>query len=470
MPSRLTFDFSPRPGGTRVRRADELTRVLVIADLSGDAKRSSGLASARALAVDVDNFDPLLARIRPQAIIPAFGAVPERVLTFQSLDDFHPDQLFDVIAASIPATTAAATPAPDPEPTRSAEPSSPLESLLGGRPVTHTPSPIDQMLQALVTPHLAKPAPPGQAEAAAATSAAIGDELRRVLHSAPFQRVEAVWRGLRWLIFENALASSLQVYVLDTTRAELVADLRACAGDLERTQLHRAVVREQTSGPGASPFALVIGDLTVEGSDEDVSLLAGLGAVAAQAGGCFLAGAEPALWGCKDLGREPERGYWSKPDAELSARMDMLRTSAVAPFIGLCMPRVLGRMPYGPKSDPVERLNFSELPPDPPHQAFLWINGAFACAQLILAGVAEQGWDAGPGSVLDLRDLPHALYRSAGGDALKPCAEVYLDETSASQVLSYGLMPLMSYRNRNAVRLARLQSIAKPAAALALRK
>jgi len=96
------------------------------------------------------------------------------------------------------------------------------------------------------------------------------------------------------------------------------------------------------------------------------------------------------------------------------------------------------------------------------------LNSAFACAQLILAGVAERGWDSGPGTQLDLDDLPQAAYRSGGRDAYKPCAEVYLDETSAEQALGYGLMPFLSYRNRNAVRLLRMQSIASPAAPLAL--
>jgi type VI secretion system protein ImpC len=227
-------------------------------------------------------------------------------------------------------------------------------------------------------------------------------------------------------------------------------------------------VREQLSGPDATPFSLIIGDLSFAGSEEDVSLLAGLGAVAAQAGGCFLAAAEPPLWGASDFAREPDRSHWSKPDAAVAGRMALLRASAVAPFIGLCMPQVLGRVPYGERSDPIERCDFSELSADPAHGDFLWLNAAFACAQLILAGVAERGWDGGPGTQLDLEDLPQAAYRSGGRDTYKPCAEVHLDETSAQQALGYGLMPFLSYRNRNAVRLLRLQSIASPAAPLAL--
>jgi len=42
------------------------------------------------------------------------------------------------------------------------------------------------------------------------------------------------------------------------------------------------------------------------------------------------------------------------------------------------------------------------------------------------------------------------------------CAEEYLTERAAEAMLNRGLMPLMSYRNRNAVRLMRFQSIAEP--------
>lgn len=470
MPARLTFDFSP---STQAQRRDaETTRVLVIANLSGDAPRTTDLTAAHLVKVDLDSFDPLIARLRPQAVVPDAPPNNQRVLSFGSLDDFHPDQLYDALAAS-PARVEHVERAAEQPRERPESSGSPLDQLLGGRPVEHAGSApvrtaLDQMLQTLVAPHIAAVPSAAQVHAGASTTAAISGALRSVLHAPAFQRLEASWRALRWLVFESALGEALEVYVLDATRAQVVADLQASGGELERTQLHRAIVREHVASPDARPFSLLIGDLTFAGSADDVSLLAGLGAIAAQAGGCFLGGAEPPLWGCQDLAREPERGFWSKPSAEVTERMQALRTSAVAPFIGLCMPRVIGRVPYGAKSDPVERLSFEELPDNPEHASFLWLNPAFACAQLILTGVAERGWDDGPGSALELRDLPHALYRSADGQAIKPSAEVYLDETSAAQVLAHGLMPLMSHRNRNAARLARLQSIASPAAPLAL--
>jgi type VI secretion system protein ImpC len=292
--------------------------------------------------------------------------------------------------------------------------------------------------------------------------------MRRVLHAPGFQRLEAIWRALRTLVFENPLGPDLEVYLLDASRAELIADLRACGGELERSQLYRLLV-EPSAGPGGARFSLVVSDQTIRGTDEDVSLLAGLGAVAGQAGACLLAAADPSLWGATDLATQRERSAWSEPDPATVARMALIRTSTAAPFIGLCGPRILGRVPYGPKTDPIERFAFTELTSEPAHGDFLWTNPAFACAQLILSGVAEDGWENGPGAVLDLDDLPHVMVRARGTDALQACAEVFLDEISAQRILDTGVMPFLSHRNRNAARLLRLQSIADPPVPLALR-
>ncbi|HKU41649.1 MAG TPA: type VI secretion system contractile sheath large subunit [Polyangiales bacterium] len=470
---RIEFDFRFPRG--RARGDVAASRVLVIASLSGVERGVSRLHR-----IDVENFDDVLRALEPEVSIP--GGAPQ-TLRFASLADFQPDALYEVldgIAAlrrsreqlSNPRTfeaerarLMAAAPAEDDAST--------LERLLGQRPAEPQPtaakrSSFDDMLRELVAPHITRGPGAAQAELMASVDAALSDEMRRVLHTPALQRLEASWLGVRKLVFENPLGAELEVYVLDASREALLADLRACAGELERSQLYRAVVQPALHPDGVQ-YSLIVSDLQCSGSEEDVSLFAGLGAVAAQAGACLLAAADPALWGASDLSRRPERSAWSEPDPELVRRMALLRGSAVARFIGLCGPRILGRVPYGPKAEPVERFDFVELTADPEHAAFLWLNPAFACAQLILEGVAQHGWEDGPGTQLDLGDLPHVVKRTAAGDALLPCAEVFLDETGARQIMNAGVMPFLSYRNRNAVRLARLQSIADPPAPLALR-
>jgi type VI secretion system ImpC/EvpB family protein len=502
---RLTFDLQMPRGRTTARGDGAVTRVLVLADLSGSARDDArdALASARLTRIDVESFDDALRSLQPRAAIPA--ATPrgaEQILTFVSLDDFHPDALYESLDSIVElrrtrerlassATFAAeqarllADVAPastgSPVTAEAEDDAATFARLLGRKPAASSPSraaapvatpkrasSIDQLLRELVAPHIVRGPGAEQAQLLGSVDAAISDEMRRVLHAPSFQRLEALWRGLRTLVFENPLGPDLEVFLLDASRAELIADLRACGGELERSQLYRLLV-QPSAGLGGVRFSLVLSDWTIHGTDEDVSLLAGLGAVAARAGACLLAAADSSLWGARDLATQRERGAWSEPDPATLARMALVRGSAVAPFIGLCGPRILGRVPYGPKTDPIERFAFTELTNEPAHGDFLWTNPAFACAQLILSGVAEDGWENGPGTVLDLGDLPHVMVRARGDDAHQACAEVFLDEISAQRILNTGVMPFLSYRNRNAVRLLRLQSIADPPVPLALR-
>ena len=55
---------------------------------------------------------------------------------------------------------------------------------------------------------------------------------------------------------------------------------------------------------------------------------------------------------------------------------------------------------------------------------------------------------------------------SSGESQLKPCAEVNLTQAAGESILNRGVMPLMSFKHRNAVRLLRFQSIADPPAPL----
>ena len=107
--------------------------------------------------------------------------------------------------------------------------------------------------------------------------------------------------------------------------------------------------------------------------------------------------------------------------AEAEQRWRLLRTSAVAPWLGLALPRVLLRLPYGQKTDPVESFAFEEMPGGRDPEAYLWGNPAYACVRLIAAAFAENGWDFNPGDVLELDDCPaHVTKKPANGRCNPP--------------------------------------------------
>jgi type VI secretion system protein ImpC len=138
-----------------------------------------------------------------------------------------------------------------------------------------------------------------------------------------------------------------------------------------------------------------------------------------------------------------------------------------AGWLGLALPRFLMRLPYGKQTTPAENFAFEEFSGAPDHEDYLWANPALACAYLLAEAFAESGWDLRPGEVSEISGLPAHVYRAHGESHLKPCAEALLSEDAAEAILDRGLMPFVSVKGSDTIRLLRFQSIAMPAAPLA---
>jgi type VI secretion system protein ImpC len=120
------------------------------------------------------------------------------------------------------------------------------------------------------------------------------------------------------------------------------------------------------------------------------------------------------------------------------------------------------RLPYGADTDPIELLDFEEMPAEPVHEHYLWGNPSVACAYLLAEAFGDQGWDLIPGSFQDIEGLPLHLHKHEGESRVKPCAEALLTMRAIEAILDDGFMPLVSYRASDTVRLARFQSVADP--------
>jgi type VI secretion system protein ImpC len=59
----------------------------------------------------------------------------------------------------------------------------------------------------------------------------------------------------------------------------------------------------------------------------------------------------------------------------------------------------------------------------------------------------------------DLENLPVHIYKEAGETKIKPGAELVMTQNAAEKIMEHGLMPLISFKDSDRVRLARLQSI-----------
>ena len=425
--------------------SDTPFRMLILGDFSGRGLRGerAPLAGRRPVAVDSDNLDQVLASLSPSV------QLPQGVLRFRALDDFHPDHIYQHADAFRKLADLRHQPAPVPAapretprpamPTALASGRSLLESMMEqsdeepASRVVEAPDAMAEFIKRAVEPHLAPRQDPRQAEWAAHVDAAAGEQMRAILHHPHFQSLEAAWRAVAMLVDRLQPDTDLKIYVFDASIEELMADSAA----LEQFLVGHAL---------ACPWSLIVGNFVFGQTAADAAKLRWLGRLAASLGAPFLGEAVP-------------------PSDSPGPEWQELVHSPEARWIGLALPRFLLRLPYGKDTAPAEQLDFEEMP-ESVHADYLWGNPAFFCACVLGLAFRGDGWEMRPARHREIGSLPQHIYRADGESVAKPCAEVLLTDTAAEFILDNGFMPLASMKDQDSVLLVRLQSIADPPAPL----
>jgi type VI secretion system protein ImpC len=481
--------------------------MLVMGDFSGRESRAERTTQNawRPTRVDRDNLTTLPGTLHVELRCPLPGDdASSLTLRFAELDDFHPDQLVHQVEPlqklfelrerlNNPATSAGAVgelrvllgSGEPPVETQSTAVTSPpsqsgrtsalatglLDDILNKAATSASclhPSEWQSFLRSIVKSHLAPREHPLAPDLVDQIDAAMSGMLRALLHHPSFQRLESSWRGLSFLVNRLETDTQLQLYLLDLTRAEFASDLINGNGECD-SRLHRLLVEDATHTPEVKPWGVIGAVYTFDRTTEDMNLLGRMARISEEAGAPFVAAASPAIAGCPSFETTPDPDDWQKiPIAgEIQQQWQQLRRSAEAAYIGLALPRLLLRMPYGRGTDPITACKFEEMEGGPGHEHYCWVNPMFSCLLLLGQTFSADGWQLRPGSIQDLEGLPLHVYQDGTGDSVaKACAETWLTEQAAERLLDQGLMPLLSYKNQDRIRLMRFQSIALPSTPL----
>ena len=461
-------------------------RLLVLGDFGGAG--ASPLATLKLHAVDRDVLEEELGRLQAAMDVP-LGGGRTATITPRDLDDFHPDRLLervDVLAerrrtrerledprtfreAAREVRSWGGTP-----PARSEKPAAPagaeddiVGDLLAGasRRAKAADSAFEAELKAIVRPHLAPEEDADLPRLRDAADEACSGLLREILGSPRFRDLEAAWRSLDLLV-RRVGDESVRVFFLDVSRAALVEDL-SNHEKLSGTGLYRRLVAETLDTPGAEPWGAVLGLYDFGPTLADAALLSRIAKIAQAAGAPFLAGARPDLVGCASLAGTPDPDDWKKSEDDGAVIWEELRALPEAGWVALALPRLMLRLPYGAKTDPIDSFPFEEIPGAPDHGAYLWGNAAVACA-LVLTGAFERGgWDLKPETAAEIQGLPAHVFKDGLETRVTPPSEVVLTLRAAERILEAGLVPVLSLKGSESVRVARLQPIASPLRALA---
>ena len=279
----------------------------------------------------------------------------------------------------------------------------------------------------------------------------ISQQLNEVLHHPDFQKLESTWQGLHYLVRNTECSSSLKLRVLNVSRTELQKDLEK-AVEFDQSALFKKVYEEEFGTLGGSPYTLLIGDYEFGRHPQDVALLEKISNVAAAAHAPFIAAAGPTLFDMDSFTELAQPRDLTKifDSAEL-AKWRSFRESEDSRYVALTLPHILMRLPYGPKTVPVDGINFVEDVDGTDHSRYLWGNPAWALALRITTAFARYGWCAairgveGGGKV---EGLPVHTFKTDEGDiALKCPTEIAITDRREKEISDLGFISLVHCKN-----------------------
>ncbi len=293
-------------------------------------------------------------------------------------------------------------------------------------------------------------------------------QMNAILHAPEFQELESAWRGLHYLVFNSETDATLKIRVMNVSKGELYRTLRLYPGARwDQSPLFKRIYEAEFGQLGGEPYGCLIGDYSFSHLPTDVQLLRDLSKVAAAAHAPFFAGADPTLMGMdswtelmnpRDLGK-----LFDTPDY---AAWKGLRDSVDSRYVGLCMPRVLARLPYGAKSEPVEEFAFEEETDGHKGEKYGWMNAAYAMAVNINRAYKEYGWTTrirGVQSGGEVLNLPtHTFPTDDGGVDLKCPTEIAISDRREHELAKSGLIPIIHRKNTDKAAFIGAQSVYRP--------
>ncbi len=291
-------------------------------------------------------------------------------------------------------------------------------------------------------------------------------QLNEILHHPEFQRLEASWRGLKFLMNQSETGTMLKIKVLNVSKKDLLRDLQRAA-EFDQSALFKKVYEEEYGVFGGTPFGAMIGDYYFDKSGQDMELLEKISNVAAAAHAPFVSSASADLFSLeKFTDLDQPRDLAKIFDTTEYARWKGFRNSEDSRYVALTAPRVLMREPYGSATGPIEAFNYEERVDGTNHDAYLWGSSAWSIASNINKAFAAYGWCAtirGVESGGLVEGLPIHNFRTEAGELVMKCpTEVQITARREKELADLGFAALVHQKGTANAAFFSVQSCQKP--------
>lgn len=296
---------------------------------------------------------------------------------------------------------------------------------------------------------------------------AISAQVSAVLHHPKFQRLEATWRGLNYLVRNTQIIKDIKLRVLNVTRDELDEDLKS-AKAFDKSRFHKKLVEDVYEMAGGNPYSAVIGDLEFDASNSDIEFLGRLSKVCAQAHAPFIAAASARMFDLNDYTELPDKHVdlgvqFAKPKY---INWNAFRDTEESRYVGLVAPHFLAREPYHDGNYQAS-FTFREDVDGRDHSKYLWANAAYAFGARLTDAFFNFGWTTaiiGEESGGRVENLPlHYFQTEVGTQAIKCPSETKISDPRWAEMADQGFIPLVYKDNTNYATFYTAPSCQRPA-------
>src|SRR5216684_7438850 len=290
-------------------------------------------------------------------------------------------------------------------------------------------------------------------------------QLNEILHHPQFQKLEASWRGLKYMLGQSETSDMLKIKILNCSKKELLRDLQR-APEFDQSALFKKVYEEEFGIFGGAPFGALIGDYEFGKGPEDIELLERISQTAAAAHAPFLSAASPEFFNLDSYAHlDAPRDLAKVFDTTEYAKWKSFRQSEDSRYVGLTCPRVLGRLPYGKDTKQVEAFHYEENVDGTDHTKYLWSNAAYSLGARLTTAFAQFGWCAAIRGVEGgglVEGLPvHNFYTDEGDVAMKCPTEVPITDRREKELADQGFIPLVHCKGTDYAAFFSVQSAQK---------
>lgn len=296
----------------------------------------------------------------------------------------------------------------------------------------------------------------------------LSEQVNQIIHHPDFQKLEGAWRGLNYLVNNTQTSDTLKIRVLNVSKQDVAKSLKKYKGTAwDQSPLFKKLYEDEYGTAGGEPYGCLIGDYYFNHSAPDLEMLKGIAQIASASHMPFISAADPSIMNMdswqelanpRDISKifsTPEYAAWRS-----------FRESEDSRYVALTMPRVLSRMPYGAKTNPVEEFNFEEDTGAGASDKYNWMNAAYAMGTNINRSFATYGWCAnirGVESGGAVEGLPtHTFPTDDGGVAMKCPTEVAITDRREAELSANGFLPLIHWKNTDYAVFLGGQTVNKP--------